>query len=327
MHLKPPASNAHPHPQPYTMATAIASAKAGVPRAVLLASQPPATAAKALKGSKLVDTMHRSLYPHLYQQGGGSAPNRKIRQQMGTMKRYKQVEAEREARKVSWFRNKMRTSSSSTSASLWQPLPAHRNRLPSIKLGTKYHDANGYATGKLAAQPQKPRAIRKACSDPIAAITTSQLALHDPTGARTRLFDRANPECARVGDILLVRQRTGDPFAGVCINIRRRGADTAILLRGQLTRVGVEMWYKVYSPLVEGIEVVQRAQRKVRRARLTYMRTEKHDRGSVENVVRVYLRQKSAYGSADGNKKKGAAAAAAMARGGKRKGNVKGKKK
>ncbi|KAL5448681.1 hypothetical protein PMIN07_009299 [Paraphaeosphaeria minitans] len=274
------------------MATAIASAKAGVSQAILLAAKPPATAAKTIKGSKLVDAMHRSLYPHLYQQGGGSAPNRKIRQQMGTMKRYKQVEAEREARKVSWFRNKMRTSSSS----------------------------------KLAAQPQKPRAIRRTCHDPVAAVTSSQLAVHDPTGARTRLFDRANPECARVGDILLVRQRTGEPFAGVCINIRRRGVDTAILLRGQLTRVGIEMWYKVYSPLVEGIEVVQRAQRKARRARLTYMRKEKHDRGSVENVVRVYLRQKAALGSSDGTKKKGAAAAAAMAGGGKRKGNVKGKK-
>jgi large subunit ribosomal protein L19 len=98
------------------MATAIAAAKVGVPRAALLASKPPTPATKSIKGPKLVDAMHRSLYPHLYQQNGGSAPNRKIRQQMGTMKRYKQVEAEREARKVSWFRNKMRASSSSTSA-------------------------------------------------------------------------------------------------------------------------------------------------------------------------------------------------------------------
>jgi large subunit ribosomal protein L19 len=129
-----------------------------------------------------------------------------------------------------------------------------------------------------------------------------------------------------VGDILLVRQRTGDPFAGVCINIRRRGVDTAILLRGQLTRVGVEMWYKVYSPLVEGIEVVQRAAKRARRARLTYMRTVKHDRGSVENVVRLYLRQKAALGTTEGSKKKGAAAAAAMGGGGK-KGVGRGKKR
>ncbi|KAH9876003.1 hypothetical protein IAQ61_003468 [Plenodomus lingam] len=169
--------------------------------------------------------------------------------------------------------------------------------------------------------------IKKTCPDPIAAVTASQTSILDPTGARTRLFSKANPECARVGDILLVRQRTGDPFAGVCINIRRRGVDTAILLRGQLTRVGVEMWYKIYSPLVEGIEVVQRATRRARRARLTYMRTVKHDRGSVENVVRVYLRQKAALGTAEGQKgKKGDAAKAAMLGGGK-KGKGRGKKR
>ncbi|KAI8933202.1 hypothetical protein NX059_009839 [Plenodomus lindquistii] len=166
--------------------------------------------------------------------------------------------------------------------------------------------------------------IKKTCPTPLLAVTASQISALDPTGARTRLFAKDNPECARVGDILLVRQRTGDPFAGVCINIRRRGVDTAILLRGQLTRVGVEMWYKVYSPLVEGIEVVQRAARKARRARLTYMRTVKHDRGSVENVVRVYLRQKAALGTAEGQKgKKGDAAKAAMLGGKKNKGRGK----
>lgn len=160
--------------------------------------------------------------------------------------------------------------------------------------------------------------IKKICPNPVAAVTASQTTLLDPTGARTRLFSKDNPERARVGDILLVRQRTGDPFAGVCIDIRRRGVDTAILLRGQLTRVGVEMWYKIYSPLVEAIEVVQRSARKVRRARLTYMRTVKHDRGSVENVVRMYVRQKAALGSAEGQKKKGDAAKAAMMGGGKK---------
>ncbi|KAH6639068.1 translation protein SH3-like domain-containing protein [Boeremia exigua] len=160
-------------------------------------------------------------------------------------------------------------------------------------------------------------AIKKICPLPIAAVTQASLAALDPTGARTRLFDRTNPEAAKLGDILLVRQRSGDPFAGVCINIRRRGVDTAILLRGQLTRVGVEMWYKVYSPLVEGIEVVQRAAKRARRARLTYMRLVKHDRGSVENVVRVYLRQKASLGA--GEKKKGVEKQKAM-QGGKKKG-------
>ena len=56
------------------------------------------------------------------------------------------------------------------------------------------------------------------------------------------------------------------------MNIRRRGVDTGILLRNQLTRVGVELWVKVYSPNVVGIEVVQRRAKRARRARLYYMR-------------------------------------------------------
>ena len=69
-----------------------------------------------------------------------------------------------------------------------------------------------------------------------------------------------------------MRFRSGDPFAGICMNIRRRGVDTAILLRNQLTRVGTEMWVKIYSPNVVGVEVVQRAEKRVRRARAYYFR-------------------------------------------------------
>lgn len=52
------------------------------------------------------------------------------------------------------------------------------------------------------------------------------------------------------------------------------------------------MWVKIFSPVVKGIEVVKRAERRARRARLYYMRKEKHDRGSVEGVVEDYLRQR-----------------------------------
>ncbi len=48
--------------------------------------------------------------------------------------------------------------------------------------------------------------------------------------------------------------------------------DTGILLRNKLLMVGVEMWVKVYSPNVQAIEVVKRAEKRARRARLYYMR-------------------------------------------------------
>lgn len=94
----------------------------------------------------------------------------------------------------------------------------------------------------------------------------------DPTGSRTRLFDRDNPDVPCVGDILLVTFKTGDPFAGVCLVIKRRGVDTGILLRNKLLMVGVEMWVKVYSPNVKAVEVVKRAEKRARRGKLYYMR-------------------------------------------------------
>ena len=124
---------------------------------------------------------------------------------------------------------------------------------------------------KIKVHAPPPYALAN-CKDPISTLSDAQISILDPTGARSNLFSKANPEAAKVGDILLVRLRTGEPFAGVCLNIRRRGVDTSILLRNHLTRVGVEMWYKIYSPLVDGIEVVQRRQKRARRARLYYMR-------------------------------------------------------
>ncbi len=69
--------------------------------------------------------------------------------------------------------------------------------------------------------------------------------------------------------------------------------------------MGVEMWYKIYSPNVEGIEVVQRREKRARRARLTYMRKPKHDMGSVQNIVLAYQRTRVATRGSEGGDSKG----------------------
>ena len=124
-------------------------------------------------------------------------------------------------------------------------------------------------------------------------FTTTSLSQYDPTGARTALFSKSRRDAAKVGDVLMVTTRTGEPFAGALLQIRRRGVDTAIQLRGQLMKVGVEMWYKVYSPTVVGIDVIWRRPKRARRARLTYMRKPKHDMGSVENHVWAWKKERS----------------------------------
>ncbi|CAD6452441.1 f1058cfe-ca47-4212-8be1-c39d71e98efe [Sclerotinia trifoliorum] len=158
------------------------------------------------------------------------------------------------------------------------------------------------AVRKIKTYPP-PSSPAQKYKEPIKNLHAEQIAVLDPTGARTNLFSKTNPEAARVGDILLVRLKTGDPFAGVCINIRRRGVETGILLRNELTRVGVEMWYKIYSPNVEGIEVVQRKAKRARRARLTYMRKPKHDMGSVQNIVLQYQRTRGVLGRPEGERR------------------------
>jgi large subunit ribosomal protein L19 len=133
-----------------------------------------------------------------------------------------------------------------------------------------------------------------ATKNPLPAWEVKQLALLDPTGARTQLFSRKRADSAKVGDVLRVTTKTGEPFAGVCLSIRRQGVDSAILLRGQMYKVGVEMWYKIYSPHVIGIDIIWRRPKRARRARLFYMRKPKHDMGSVDDLVFAWKKERAA---------------------------------
>ncbi|KAL9110721.1 MAG: hypothetical protein Q9227_004713 [Pyrenula ochraceoflavens] len=141
--------------------------------------------------------------------------------------------------------------------------------------------------------PPQPPSIRRACPSPLSLFNTHQLTTLDPTSTRTTLFSPSNPERANPGDILHVTFRNGEPFSGVFMEHRSRGPDSSIRLRNHLTAIGAEMLIKVYSPLVTGIEVAQRAQRKARRRRLTYLRKVEHDVGDVGGVVSRYLRMKA----------------------------------
>ncbi|OAQ70234.1 ribosomal protein L19 [Pochonia chlamydosporia 170] len=147
--------------------------------------------------------------------------------------------------------------------------------------------------GKFAIYPQI-ESIRSTNPDPMPILRQQQLAQLDPTGARTRLFSKDHADSAKVGDVLMVTSKGGEPFSGAFIQIRRRGADTAILLRGQMMKIGVEMWFKIYSPSVTGIDIIWRRPKRARRARLTYMRKPKHDMGSVDNLVSAWKKERYA---------------------------------
>ncbi|KAL2220205.1 putative mitochondrial ribosomal protein [Thermoascus aurantiacus ATCC 26904] len=151
-----------------------------------------------------------------------------------------------------------------------KPLPANLPPQFYSQIPTRYRPDQ--VKKPLKIYPPPPSAAAK-CKDPVTTVNEAQLAVLDPTGERKALFDyRRNPRSVKVGDILRVTFKSGDPFAGVCLSIRLRGVDTAFLLRNELTRVPVEMWIKVFSPNVESVEIVQRTEKRKRRARLHYMR-------------------------------------------------------
>lgn len=149
-----------------------------------------------------------------------------------------------------------------------------------------------------------PPSARKACKDPVGAVNESQLAILDPKGERKAMFDyRRNPRSVKPGDIVRVTFKNGDPFNGVVLSIKLRGIDTSFLLRNEITRIAIEMSVKVFSPNVKSVEIVQRNEKKRRRARLYFMRDSKHDRRSVENIVASYVREKRAF-MGGGNRKR-----------------------
>ncbi len=62
------------------------------------------------------------------------------------------------------------------------------------------------------------------------------------------------------------------------MGMRRRGVDTSFRLRNIVNKVGVEMSFKVCSPMIKEIKVVRRAEgskgpvKDLRRAKVNYLR-------------------------------------------------------
>jgi large subunit ribosomal protein L19 len=90
---------------------------------------------------------------------------------------------------------------------------------------------------------------------------------------------KANPKIPVLapGDTVKVRQKVveGDKsriqvFQGVIIRIHNAGAGTNFTVRRVTSGVGVERTFPIYSPMIDGVEVVRHG--KVRRAKLYYLR-------------------------------------------------------
>jgi large subunit ribosomal protein L19 len=98
------------------------------------------------------------------------------------------------------------------------------------------------------------------------------------------MFSRRHPKRVRPGSVLSVTsyadatRTTASGFSGVLLGIRRRGVDTAFTLRNVVNKTGVEVAFKVCSPMIKNIHVVKRADgekgglKDLGRARVNYLR-------------------------------------------------------
>ncbi|KAJ3386708.1 hypothetical protein HDU84_001330 [Entophlyctis sp. JEL0112] len=81
---------------------------------------------------------------------------------------------------------------------------------------------------------------------------------------RSALFAKRGPESVEPGSVLLVEQLSSRSsprklaFAGVLLNIKRRGILSSFTLRNYVMGTGVEMVYPIYSPMVSRIKVLKR---------------------------------------------------------------------
>ncbi|CDR40396.1 CYFA0S05e00320g1_1 [Cyberlindnera fabianii] len=110
----------------------------------------------------------------------------------------------------------------------------------------------------------------------------------DPTSWRENLISPSSPDRIRTGDVLRVMytSRSIPPFVGQVIAVSKKGLDASITLRNNISKIGVEVKVKVYSPLIQRVDVVRRPHQYKKRNRQYYIRETRLDVGDLEASLR-----------------------------------------
>ncbi|PWN48759.1 hypothetical protein IE53DRAFT_412092 [Violaceomyces palustris] len=125
---------------------------------------------------------------------------------------------------------------------------------------------------------------------------------YDPENRLSRFFDKGSKDRIPPGSVLVVESwtsptKTGfSSFSGVLLGVRRRGVSTSFVLRNLVLKLGVEMRFNLYSPLLKDIRVIQRAEvgkgdksgklRRARRAKLYYLRKDDRRLAVIGNAIK-----------------------------------------
>ncbi|KAI8353878.1 translation protein SH3-like domain-containing protein [Mortierella sp. GBAus27b] len=94
---------------------------------------------------------------------------------------------------------------------------------------------------------------------------------------RSNLFNKSHQDCLRPGDVVHVETLNSmstdktTTFIGVLIAMDRRGLHSSFTVRNVILKVGVEMKYMLYSPLIKSVRVLKKGEG-FRRAKLYYLR-------------------------------------------------------
>lgn len=114
----------------------------------------------------------------------------------------------------------------------------------------------------------------------------------DPNGWRRKLIAKSTKDSIRAGDVVRVvydsKKCAYDNFVGYVLAVNRKELtqDGSLLLRNQIAKTSVEALIPVFSPLIERIDLLRRADGRRKRNRHYYIRNTKLDVGDLEAGLR-----------------------------------------
>ncbi|BAO41764.1 54S ribosomal protein IMG1 [Kluyveromyces marxianus] len=126
----------------------------------------------------------------------------------------------------------------------------------------------------------------------IKTLAEKDLKVLDPNGVKTELISRKNPNCLRAGDVVRVvydsTKCNYDTFTGYILAVDRKPLvqDSSILLRDHIYKTCVEMRVPIFSPLVERIDLIRRADGRRGRNKHYYIRNTRLDVGDLAASMR-----------------------------------------
>ncbi|AET37856.1 mitochondrial 54S ribosomal protein bL19m Ecym_2103 [Eremothecium cymbalariae DBVPG len=125
-------------------------------------------------------------------------------------------------------------------------------------------------------------------SDIIKQLSLKDLSTLDPQATRRKLIDRHDKDCIKAGDVVRVvydaSKCNRSTVVGYVLSVDRKQLiqDCSLLLRNHINKTAVEMRIPVFSPLIDRIDLIRRADGKRRRNKHYYIRNTRLDVGDLD---------------------------------------------